>query len=50
MPVTLKVFGVTVMETVVDSVSYAEFVGTNVTDKVCEPAVSFVPGDGVYVN
>ena len=50
MPVTVNVFDVTVMETVVVSVSYAEFVGTNVTDNVCVPTESFEPGAGVYVN
>ena len=50
MPVTVTVLGITVMETVVESESYAEFVGTNVTDKVCVPTESFEPGAGEYVN
>ena len=46
-PVTVRFFAVTVMDTVVVSVLYAELVGTNVTDSVCDPTVNFVPDAGV---
>ena len=50
MPFTVSSFCVTVMLTVVESGSYAEFVGTNDTESVCVPAVRRVDNGGLYVN
>ena len=49
-PVTVRTFAVTTIETVVVSGSYAELVGVKVTDNVCVPTGRRVPLAGVYTN